>query len=78
MKTFSMKNVPKWPTVYDEDMNWQNSIFFSFLQCFSHNPSRTEALMKHGMYYFANSNWSAAVQDFTAVIKQDFTNVEAR
>ncbi|KAG9464523.1 hypothetical protein GDO78_019836, partial [Eleutherodactylus coqui] len=49
-----------------------------YAQCFYHNPSRTDALMKHGLYYFEHSNWNVSVQDFTAVITQDFDNVEAR
>ncbi|XP_075049738.1 tetratricopeptide repeat protein 6 [Mixophyes fleayi] len=49
-----------------------------YAKCYLHNPSRTDALMKHGLYCFENSNWSAAVQNFTAVIKQEFANVQAR
>ncbi|XP_063803913.1 tetratricopeptide repeat protein 6 [Pseudophryne corroboree] len=49
-----------------------------YAKCYYYNPSRTDALMKHSIYYFENSNWSAAVQNLTAVIKQEFGNVEAR
>ncbi|MEE6519064.1 hypothetical protein FKM82_030525, partial [Ascaphus truei] len=49
-----------------------------YAQCFSLNPSRTDAIMKHGLYYFEHCNWNGAVQDFSALIKQDFHNVEAR
>nr|XP_056707723.1 tetratricopeptide repeat protein 6 [Euleptes europaea] len=43
-----------------------------------YNPRRTDALMKHGLYYFNKSTWSVAINDFTDVIKIDPSNAEAR
>ncbi|XP_078263288.1 uncharacterized protein ttc6 isoform X2 [Rhinoraja longicauda] len=45
---------------------------------FTLNPKRTDALMKHGLYYFGTSNWLTAIKDFTAVIKDEPDNAQAR
>ncbi|XP_055496523.1 uncharacterized protein ttc6 isoform X4 [Leucoraja erinacea] len=45
---------------------------------FTLNPKRTDALMKHGLYYFDTSNWPIAIKDFTAVIKDEPNNAQAR
>lgn len=34
--------------------------------------------MKHGIYFFDCSVFMKAIQDFTAVIKEDPTNAQAR
>lgn len=34
--------------------------------------------MKHGIYFFDRSVLTAAIQDFTAVIKEDPSNAQAR
>ncbi|XP_069772876.1 uncharacterized protein ttc6 isoform X2 [Narcine bancroftii] len=45
---------------------------------FTLNPKRTDAMMKHGLYYFKNSNWPIAIKDFTALIEEEPDNVQAR
>ncbi|OXB83948.1 UNVERIFIED_CONTAM: hypothetical protein H355_009432 [Colinus virginianus] len=47
-------------------------------KCFQYNPKRTDALMKHGIYFFDHSILATAVQDFTAVIREDPSNAQAR
>ncbi|XP_067848274.1 uncharacterized protein ttc6 [Heptranchias perlo] len=42
------------------------------------NPKRTDAMMKRGLFYFENSNWNIAIQEFTTLIKQDGGNAKAR
>lgn len=34
--------------------------------------------MKHGIYYFDRSILTTAIQDFTAVIREDPSNAQAR
>ncbi|ESP04789.1 hypothetical protein LOTGIDRAFT_109285, partial [Lottia gigantea] len=43
-------------------------------------PSRTDAIMKHGLYYFEheNPNWNNAINDFTDLLKVDPLNATAR
>ncbi|XP_051871501.1 uncharacterized protein ttc6 [Pristis pectinata] len=45
---------------------------------FTLNPKRTDAMMKHGQYYFKNFNWPMAIKDFTALIKEEPNNAQAR
>ncbi|KAK6173455.1 hypothetical protein SNE40_016901 [Patella caerulea] len=43
-------------------------------------PTRTDAIMKHGLYYFEheNPNWNNAINDFTDLLRVDSLNATAR
>ncbi|XP_043930180.1 tetratricopeptide repeat protein 6 [Protopterus annectens] len=49
-----------------------------YAMVFAINPKRTDALMRHGLHHFENSNWTGAVQDFSSLIKHDHNNAVAR
>ncbi|XP_059812571.1 uncharacterized protein ttc6 [Hypanus sabinus] len=45
---------------------------------FTLNPKRTDAMMRHGQYYFKNSSWPTAIKDFTELIEAEPNNSQAR
>ncbi|XP_053528490.1 tetratricopeptide repeat protein 6 isoform X3 [Artibeus jamaicensis] len=49
-----------------------------FSKCILYDPTRTDALLKRGLFYYENESWSAAIQDFTALIDRDPQNSQAR
>ncbi|ELW63157.1 Tetratricopeptide repeat protein 6 [Tupaia chinensis] len=53
------------------------SSFFS-AQCILYDPKRTDALLKRGIFYYENENWSAAIQDFTALLNINHQDSQAR
>ena len=42
------------------------------------NPSRTDALLKRGKFYFTHENWHSAIADFTHMIQREPQNSLAR
>ncbi|XP_036912311.1 tetratricopeptide repeat protein 6 isoform X2 [Sturnira hondurensis] len=49
-----------------------------FAKCILYNPTRTDALLKRGLFYYENESWNAAIQDFTALIDVDPQHSQAR
>lgn len=49
-----------------------------YSKCIKINPLRTDAILKHGLYYFKNESWHNAISDFTDLLRVDPLNVTAR
>ncbi|KAM5336951.1 tetratricopeptide repeat protein 6 [Glossophaga mutica] len=49
-----------------------------FSKCIFYDPTRTDALLKRGMFYYENESWNSAIQDFTALLARDPKNSQAR
>ncbi|XP_045704501.1 tetratricopeptide repeat protein 6 [Phyllostomus hastatus] len=49
-----------------------------FAKCIFYDPTRTDALLKRGMFYYENESWNSAIQDFTALLDREPKNSQAR
>ncbi|XP_048654635.1 tetratricopeptide repeat protein 6 [Marmota marmota marmota] len=49
-----------------------------YSKCIFYDPQRVDALLKRGMFFYENENWTSAIQDFTAFLNIDPKNLQAR
>nr|XP_027785452.1 tetratricopeptide repeat protein 6 [Marmota flaviventris] len=49
-----------------------------YSKCIFYDPQRVDALLKRGMFFYENENWTSAIQDFTALLNIDPKNLQAR
>ncbi|XP_026264767.2 tetratricopeptide repeat protein 6 [Urocitellus parryii] len=49
-----------------------------YSKCIFYDPQRVDALLKRGMFFYENENWTSAIQDFTALLNIEPKNLQAR
>ncbi|KAM5175941.1 tetratricopeptide repeat protein 6 [Callospermophilus lateralis] len=49
-----------------------------YSKCIFYDPQRVDALLKRGMFFYENENWTSAIQDFTALLNIEPQNLQAR
>ncbi|XP_071127902.1 uncharacterized protein [Mytilus edulis] len=64
--------------MYEKKGDSQLLALEDYSKCIKINPMRTDAILKHGLYYFKNESWHNAITDFTDLLRVDPLNVTAR